>query len=1592
MKKSYTTLQNTLLLIVLLLLGSQVWASHLLGADISASRTSANTYAVRLVLYRDCSGISTTSSVSISVSSTGCSATTIQASRVSSQFLNLGCSTMPTTCNGGTLPGVEMVVYSGIYQATPNCGVISFAFSECCRSSVITNLVNPSTNSIYVSCSVNSAISNNNTPNLPAMATLGYCNTGTQSIVNTATDVDGDSLVYTLVNPQNALNTSIPFVTPYTAANPFGSPSIGFSNGVLTTNVPMGTYNYALRIDELRNGAVISTTYRDMSVFGDQRYCQGGPTNVFPPMVTVTSNPPANPNGVISACMNSPVVFTVNVNDPDLSTQQLIYTINPLGITGMVPNNGTFTFTAIAGNVTTLLIDVSDMDPCNPLNSFQQIYIMPNGFNTTTTSTPPSTCGANDGMSLVVASGGVVPYNYLWSNGATSSTVSGLAPGYYTVTVVDATGCMAVDSASIWTNQGFGVNFQTTPEDCTQSNGTAVALVGPTGNYTYLWSNGGTTANIQNLIEGFYYITITDAITGCSLTESVYIPRSNTNNPPPVITTTVSHPVMTANMVGACPGDVVTFTTHATLLGPSVGQLDYIVYPLNISGSIPSGGSFTFNVTAGQVSTIQIVVSESFGCSATPATETWIVQPITPQVSLTASPWQFNCGVGGTVQLFAQMPTNATINWSPANLLNNPNTPSPLATVTQTTTFTATVTSGNCTSVESITVTVNPTGNYLGIQPSSPSVCAGNPVTLNVTDTNPNGGASSNYTVSQIPFTGMITGGTAVILSDDELTPAIPLPFSFNYYNQSYQNIYISSNGFVTFNPTSPNGCCSGGVIPTAGGVENFIALVWSDLNPSNGGSISYQTLGTAPCREFVVSYNQIPEFSSQTTSVTGYIKLKECGNIIEVSTTNSNITRVATQGIENFNGSSGLAVPGRNGSVWSASQSAYRFAPQGNYLWSNGQSGSSIVVNPTTPTNYWVVNTSNQCPDTAFYTVNVSPAMIAFTTATHAGCNAMNGAIDLTVTGGTQPYTFIWSNQANTEDIAGLSPGFYFVEIIDANGCVFSLGDTVLGPFNYYFQSSPSNCGGATGAAWVSAFSNGSNSFTYEWNTGATGPTVGNLAAGWYSVTITDVTTGCRLHQNIEVGQLPNCFATISGYVYSDTAQTCNPANLLGLPNVLVSLSNGMFTYTDQNGYYEFTVLATQAYTITPMPYSGINIHCPSSGTINVSVTGFGNSYNGNNFFIDAVELRDVGVSATTYMGTTPGRTFAPHITVCNHSQTTQANTVLVYTYDSALNFNASNSYNTAGFAHDATNHTLTWTIPTLAPNQCRVFRAHFTLSTTTLLGDTVCNQVNVGPLTNDVNVSNNQYNWCNLVTSSWDPNDKSVYPHHLGNQNDGGYVWYATEKTLQYTIRFQNTGTDTAYTVVLRDLLDVNKLDLQSLQVLGASHSYRMTVEGNNELVVWFEDINLPDSFVNEPMSSGYFAFTINLKNGLSIGSEVLNTAGIYFDFNAPVITNTTRSVLGTPLSVQTPGSAVGIALQPNPSSHSTSLVLSLEGESRETFVNIVDVSGKTVMQVANNVWMPAGESIIPINIESLSAGMYFVNVQTTYGSTTAKLTVIR
>lgn len=236
-----------------------------------------------------------------------------------------------------------------------------------------------------------------------------------------------------------------------------------------------------------------------------------------------------------------------------------------------------------------------------------------------------------------------------------------------------------------------------------------------------------------------------------------------------------------------------------------------------------------------------------------------------------------------------------------------------------------------------------------------------------------------------------------------------------------------------------------------------------------------------------------------------------------------------------------------------------------------------------------------------------------------------------------------------------------------------------------------------------------------------------------------------------------------------------------------------------------------------------------------------------------------------------------------------------------------------------------------------------------------------------------------CTQNTGSYDPNDKQGFPT---GYNTAHYIGQGTD--IEYLIRFQNTGTDTAFTVVLRDQLSP-WLDPASVKPGASSHPYTFDYYGDRNIKFTFDDIRLPDSSANFEASQGFVSFRVSQKAGVPLETDILNTAGIFFDFNEPVYTNTTVHRVGrdfvTVSAWQPAVYGLDLRIAPNPVTQSAVLELRGVQDLGEWQVELLDATGRPVRSanVSGTQWrfersdLPAGLYLLQVraNGQLLGAG---------------------
>ena len=448
------------------------------------------------------------------------------------------------------------------------------------------------------------------------------------------------------------------------------------------------------------------------------------------------------------------------------------------------------------------------------------------------------------------------------------------------------------------------------------------------------------------------------------------------------------------------------------------------------------------NPAVSPMTTTTYSVTVENACATTSDDVTITVHPLP---AITINPDIMICR-GGSASLNSSIFGDGLYSWSPVAGLSDPDTSDPVTTPFNTTTYTVNVTDVNgCVNSASTTVLINELADIVPTTDPNP-ICSDTSVQLDVLIYTCN-----NYVFDTIPFAPISGTGTPVILSDDEVSTALAIGFDFEFYCNTYDTFYISSNGFITFSASSSNGCCSGGILPSSDSPNDLVAFAWGDLDSSAGGSIQYFTTGIAPNQKLVVNFRDVPH-SGPGGEVTSQIVLYEGTNIIEIHTTAMpGASEDHTMGVENSDGTLATPAPGRNSTPWSAYNEGGQFRPYAEggtgetYTWTpdiglNDPTIANPIASGFDATTYTVTVDNDTC------TVTESITLTAFSNElviSEDDTLCIGESITLSVSSTPGAVSYVWTPGAGLSDSSSAAPissptvtTTYTVHTTDSNGC----------------------------------------------------------------------------------------------------------------------------------------------------------------------------------------------------------------------------------------------------------------------------------------------------------------------------------------------------------------------------------------------------------------------------------------------------------------------------------------------------------------------------------------------------------------------------
>ncbi|CAN5463662.1 hypothetical protein BH11BAC2_BH11BAC2_19470 [soil metagenome] len=628
-------------------------------------------------------------------------------------------------------------------------------------------------------------------------------------------------------------------------------------------------------------------------------------------------------------------------------------------------------------------------------------------LSVTTAVVKPTCFGSCDGIINTTVKGGTPPYTYAWSNGQTTASLTGLCIGAYTVTVTDDKGAQVIKTANVSQPSQVRATLTATPLNCNGACDGSISTVpgGGTPPYTYLWSNGATSANISSLCAGVYSLTITDS-KGCvgycnkSVTQPTLL-RGNSSS-------------VNATCFGACNGSAAS--------APSGG-----VPPYDYSWSTGATTSSINGLCAGFYT---ITVTDFRKCTRTSTVE---IKEAAALV-LTPSSTNISCfgACNGTADVFVSGGTGVvTYLWSngatTANLSN-------LCAGS----FTVTVTDeNNCQAQTSINI----------IEPKALSTL-----------------------ISKVDVTCFnASNGSALVVASEGTAPYTYL-WSNGATTDAINNI---AAGSYTVTVTDFNGCSKVESVtiiePKALHVVVSGFIHASCLGSCNGSANVVANEGTAPYTYLWsngATSDAIDNLCAGTYTVTVTDKNGCVANTsVTISQPSVLVASSCKSNVSCKGGCNGSALASANGGT-----SPY------SYLWSNNAISASI--NALCAGWYSVTITdANGCTSSSSVEVkqpanDLSAVVIVVSNST--GANIANGSLSVTASGGTSPYSYLWSNGQTSNIATNLLAGTYTVTVTDANGCTTIAQGTI---------TAPTLCGGfrtQTQGGWGQCQQNGNNPGSY--------------------------------------------------------------------------------------------------------------------------------------------------------------------------------------------------------------------------------------------------------------------------------------------------------------------------------------------------------------------------------------------------------------------------------------------------------------------------------------------------------------------------------
>ena len=641
---------------------------------------------------------------------------------------------------------------------------------------------------------------------------------------------------------------------------------------------------------------------------------------------------------------------------------------------------------------------------------------------------------------------------------------------------------------------------------------------------------------------------------------------------------------------------------------------------------------------------------------------------------------------------------------------------------------------------------------------------------------------------------------------------------------------------------------------------------------------------------------------------------------------------------------------------------------------WSTFPAQTGITATNLSPGDYAFNVTDNVgCVQSGSVHVPAVSVVTASISETPPMCLLANGAAAITMNSGTPPYTYLWNTGSTTAAINGIASGDYSCTVTDFMHCTVTKQIYLYqgSPLTLNISTTPASCIFISDGTATVNVTGGTAPYTYSWSSGTNTPTATLLATGWYWLTVTDA-NGCESDKNVFVNYNAandSCYCTVKGKVYDDANVNCTlNTGEIGIQNIMMHLSGRGYTFTDALGNYTF-IVPSGSYMLS----ENVGGYYPLAGCQNnnivVNVTAAAGCTDTINIANVINPLHDIGIYTSYYQTPPiPGNVYQQNVIVNNEGTVTESNILMGYKHDGQLNYSSVSpglfTQLNPVLAPDW--YSIAGAFPTLAPHTTESFIVQYNVPANIPIGTQINyndSAVYTSPMTNwlsDYTPWNNVDAYSTNVVGAWDPNVKEVSPKGYGVP---GFITQ-NDSVLTYTIHFQNTGNYNAQNIYLLDTLS-NNLNLATLKPIYATHSFATTVTETGVMKVTFNNINLPYSL---PASIVELIYTIHLKPNLVDYTQIKNTASIYFDYNAPVRTNTTLNTISHNAGVEQLKTNNDILIYPNPST-GIFAVSSLKYKLQN--IKVMNILGEEILQSTIN------NQQTTIDLSAYRKGIYFIQI---------------